>query len=79
VGGNATANRGGGGGGGACPGTAPLTYSLAGSGGSGVVIIRYTLNPVPDSTTSGTVARTTSGTDVIYTFTGAGTISIPEY
>jgi hypothetical protein len=64
-GGSAAPNTGGGGGGGVCNGS-------LGSGGSGVVIIRYQTGTATG--TGGVV--TTSGSYTIHTFTGSGTFTI---
>jgi len=48
--------------------------SGGGAGGSGVVIVAYP-STFKDASTTGTVARTTSGGNTIYTFTGSGTIT----
>lgn len=66
-----SANTGGGGGG---AGAAGASGNTGGNGGSGVVIVSYS-NSYRDATTTGTVTRTTSGTNIIYTFTGSGTIT----
>jgi len=58
------------GGGGAQAGTS----RSGGNGGSGVVIISYS-STFKDASTTGTVARTTSGGNTVYTFTGSGTIT----
>lgn len=60
---NGAANKGGGGGGGGVP--------TQGSGGSGVVVVRYA---GPQRATGGTV--TTSGNDTIHTFTSSGTFTV---
>jgi len=63
-----SANTGGGGGG------FGTSQSGPGNGGSGVVIIAYP-STFKDASTTGTVTRTTSGGNTIYTFTGSGTIT----
>ena len=66
-----TVNRGGGGGGGAYNISVPQ-YGYA--GGSGIVVVAYPLG-YKDATATGTYAKTTSGGNTIYTFTGSGTIT----
>jgi hypothetical protein len=70
VGQNATSNTGGGGGGCGSGGSG----TGGGNGGSGIVIISYP-STFKDASTTGTVIRTTSGGNTIYTFTGSGTIT----
>ena len=65
---NATANTGGGGG-------ATDPGSLAGNGGSGVVILRYSDTYSPASSTTGSPSYTVSGGYRIYIFTYSGTIT----
>jgi hypothetical protein len=68
---NGATNRGGGGGGGGDP--AGVNY--AGSGGSGIVIIRYP-NTYPNAaSTTGSPTVTCSGGFKTYTFTGNGSIT----
>jgi hypothetical protein len=69
AGGNATPNTGGGGGGGS--GNGP------GLGGSGIIIIRH-LNTQPQATVTGGVTITTTGSNIVYTFTASGTISFVQ-
>ena len=64
---SATSNTGGGGGG---AGSTSATTSTGGNGGSGIVIISY---PAPQKFGGGVV--TTSGSNVIHTFTTSGTLS----
>ncbi len=71
VGVNGTANRGAGGGGGGYDGT---SYK-GGSGGSGIVVIRYLTTSVLALGTGGTI--TTSGGYTIHTFTSSGTFVAP--
>jgi hypothetical protein len=66
VGGNGTANTGGGGGGGE-----PINNLSGGTGGSGIVVVRYlTADLTPFSASGGTV--TTSGNYTVHSFTSTG-------
>ena len=67
-----TVNTGGGGGGGT--NIAAGGAGGGGNGGSGIVIISYS-SAYKDATATGTYAKTTSGGNTIYTFTGSGTIT----
>jgi hypothetical protein len=69
--GNGTANTGGGGGGLGLPNTT----SLAGAGGSGVVIIRYSDAFPLASATTGSPTITTTGGFRIYRWTSSGSIT----
>jgi len=71
VGGNGSTNTGSGGGGGSLNSNGTLV-SNAGSGGSGVVILRM-LTASYSGTTTGSPSVSTSGTDTILTFNGNGT------
>ena len=65
--GNGTVNTGGGGGGGA--------NSTGGTGGSGVVIIRYTNDYLPATSTTGSPSITNTGGYWIYAWTSSGSIT----
>jgi hypothetical protein len=69
AGANGTANTGGGGGGGPRDG---LILRAGGTGGSGIVIVRYLGTP---RAVGGTVTQ--SGGYTIHTFTSSGTFSAP--
>mgnify|MGYP001437315258 FL=1 len=69
--GNGTANTGGGGGG--CHGP---NQPAGSTGGSGVVILRYTTSDAPSNVTGGT--KTTSGSDTIHTFNSSGTLTVAD-
>ena len=72
AGGNGLDNTGGGGGGGAGTGSA----FIGGSGGSGIVILRYATTDANYTATGLTPTETTDGTDTILSFTTVGTGTI---
>jgi hypothetical protein len=51
-----------------------ISVTLGGAGGSGIVVVAYP-SGYKDATATGTYAKTTSGGNTIYTFTGSGTIT----
>ena len=67
---SAVTNTGGGGGGGC--GYAPLGSSPGGSGGSGIVIVRYA---GAQKATGGTITSPSPGANTVHTFTGPGTFT----
>jgi hypothetical protein len=67
VGGAGSANTGGGGGAGA-------SSFNGGNGGSGVVIIAFA-STFKDATATGSFTKTSAGGNIVYTFTGSGTIT----
>jgi hypothetical protein len=72
---NGTANTGGGGGG---VGTNVATQGagIAGTGGSGIVVLRYPSSFPAASSVTGTFTTSVSGGFRIYSFTGNGTITL---
>jgi hypothetical protein len=71
VGGNGSTNTGGGGGAGGTISLNPAPGSVAGNGGSGVVILSIP-TAIYSGTTTGSPTITTSGSNTIVKFTGSG-------
>jgi hypothetical protein len=71
---NGFTNTGGGGGAGGYSPSA--VYGTSGSGGSGIVIVRYPESFAAATSTTGSPTITVTGGFRIYTFTGSGSITI---